>query len=187
MEVNMKKINLLYAGTPIISIVLIILGLGLATTGQNAGVAAPLFIIGLVGLFGYLLGHKMIFKATQLKMKKQLETMEIDQVFYGKASIVAIDQTNDKIVLTFAYNPFKIYTLPLSSITRAYTKDYKSGSGIFEGTMQVAFLFEIDSQTVKINTLTAHRQKLRMDSEEVLTGISKADAMVEILTDHLVK
>lgn len=187
----MKKINLFYAvGIPTLFALLMIFGFicnGVLQLNLSGEVLASILIIGVLGLMLSPIVHGLIYKITMKKMDKQLETMQINQVFNGSSSRIAIDQTNNKMVLTFAYNPGQIYTLPLSSITKAYTKDYKSGSGIFEGTMQVAFLFEVDGQRVKINTLTAHRQKMSMNSHEVLTAIVKADAMVEVLTAHLVK
>lgn len=186
----MKKFNLLYAiGTPTIFLLLVILGLANNDLGLgfSTQLSANLIVVGSAGFFIFLFALKPIFKISCKKMDKQLSTMQPTYVFDGNSSKIAIDQENDKIVLTFAYNPLKVYTLPLSSITKAETNDFKSGKGVFEGTMRVAFEFWIDGQKISINTFVASRQKFKMDSDEVLTGIAKADAMVEILSAHLVK
>ncbi|MFI3116265.1 MAG: hypothetical protein R3Y12_09025 [Clostridia bacterium] len=187
----MKKFNILYAiGIPSLFWLLIIFAFtcnSVLKLDLPAEILAYLLIIGFVGFLATFFVHGFIYKSTIKKMDKQLATMQINQVFNGQSVRVAIDQTNNKIVLTFAYNPSKIYTLPLSSITKAQTNDFKHGSGFLEGTMRVAFQFWIDGQKVTVDTFTSSRQKFRMDSNEVLTGIAKADAMVEILSAHLVK
>lgn len=175
----MKKYNYGYMiGIPLVLVMLVILGVTVKGL-------AMCMLVGLVGFILFFLINGVIYKITLRKMSKQLEGMEISQVFSGANSRMAIDTENNKIVLTFAWNPLKIYTMQLSNITSAKTCDYKSGSGIFEGTMRVAFIFEIDGIKVVINTFIAQGQKFGMDSNEVLTGIAKADAMVEILTSHL--
>lgn len=52
--------------------------------------------------------------------------------------------------------------------------------GILEGSSRVSFLFIIDGVQIRVNTFTSN-QRWRMDSDYILTGISKADMMVEIL------
>lgn len=187
----MKKINVLYAiGIPAFFIMFMIFGIisnGVLKLDLSEEILATLLIGGFVGFMATFFVHGIIYNSTIKKMDKEMQNMKINQIFNGRSTRVAIDQTNDKIILTFAYNPGKIYTLPLSSIESARTRDFRSGAGIFEGTMRVAFEFVINGQKVTIDTFTAHRRKMRMDSREVLTGISKADAMVEILTAHLVK
>ena len=49
-----------------------------------------------------------------------------------------------------------------------------------EGSSRVSFLFSIDGVRIRVNTFTSNK-RWRMDSEYILTGISKADLMVEIL------
>lgn len=186
----MKKYNYLYiVGVPLFCILLCIIG----TSSKNLGLdisnqlSANLFLIGIVLIFSFIFSISIFFKITCKKMDKQLENMNIDQIFYGNGSKIAIDQTNNKIVLNFKCNPFKIYVMSLTKVVKAKTNDYKSGKGIFEGTMRVAFEFWIDEQKITINTFRSQGQKFKMDSSEVLTGISKADDMVEILTNHLGK
>ena len=49
-----------------------------------------------------------------------------------------------------------------------------------EGSSRVSFLFNIDDVKIRVNTFTSN-QRWRMDSEYILTGISKADMMVEVI------
>ena len=49
-----------------------------------------------------------------------------------------------------------------------------------EGSSRVSFLFNIDDVKIRVNTFTSN-QRWRMDSDYILTGISKADMMVEVI------
>ena len=49
-----------------------------------------------------------------------------------------------------------------------------------EGSSRVRFLFSIEGITIKVNTFTSNR-RWRMDSDYILTAISKADVMVKSL------
>ena len=51
-----------------------------------------------------------------------------------------------------------------------------------EGSSRVSFLFNVDDVKIRVNTFTSN-QRFRMDSDYILTGISKADLMVKILEE----
>ena len=70
--------------------------------------------------------------------------------------------------------------LPASRIEKAWVDDGKGGVGFMEGSSRVSFLFSIDGVRIRVNTFTSNK-RWRMDSEYILTGISKADLMVEVL------
>ncbi len=78
------------------------------------------------------------------------------------------------------WNPFEPYIVSANRVTKTWVDDGKSGFGIFEGSGRVSFLFTIDDTKIRVNTFTSNT-RWRMDSEYILTGISKADMMVEVL------
>lgn len=55
------------------------------------------------------------------------------------------------------------------------------GAGFLEGSSRVRFLFDLEGTKIKVNTFTSNK-RWRMDSDYILTAISKADVMVEALT-----
>ena len=55
-----------------------------------------------------------------------------------------------------------------------------SGAGFLKGSSRVSFLFVVDGIKIRVNTFTSNK-RWRMDSNYILTGISKADMMVDVL------
>ncbi len=103
-----------------------------------------------------------------------------NQTFDGKGVEVIVDTKKGQIALQFFWNPFESYILPASRIGKVWVDDGKSGAGIMAGSSRVSFLFTIDEVKIRVNTFTSN-QRWRMDSNYILTGISKADMMIEIL------
>ena len=54
--------------------------------------------------------------------------------------------------------------------------------GPLAGSSRVSFLFTIDGVRIRVNTFTSNK-RWRMDSDYILTGISKADMMAEVLEE----
>ena len=132
----------------------------------------------------WIFGGRTIYKQNQKKLEKQLNEsgFERNHTFYGDGSMIVVDVTNGKIALLFFWNPFENFILPASRITKTWVDDGRSGAGIFEGSGRVSFLFTIDNIKVRVNTFTSN-QRWRMDSDYILTGISKADMMVNVLEE----
>lgn len=130
----------------------------------------------------WVFGGRLIYKQNQSKLEMELNDsgFERSHTFYSKASMVSVDVVNSRIAILFFWNPFKNYILPASRITKAWVDDGRGGAGFLEGSSRVSFIFEIDDIKIRINTFTSN-QRWRMDSEYILTGISKADMMVEVL------
>lgn len=63
---------------------------------------------------------------------------------------------------------------------KAWVDDGLSGAGFMAGSSRVSFLFIIDGIKVRVDTFTSN-QRFKMDSDYILTGISKADMMVEMI------
>ena len=91
-----------------------------------------------------------------------------------------MDINNGKIALLFFWNPFESYVVEAKRVTKAWVDDGRHGKGFMEGSSQVSFLFTIDEIKVRIYTFTSN-QRFRMDTDYILTGISKADMMVKVL------
>lgn len=127
---------------------------------------------------------KIIYKKKQKEFEKELDEkkFERNQTFYGSGNMVVVDTHHGKIGLLFFWNPFQNYVVSAKKISKAWVDDGKSGAGVFAGSGRVSFLFKIDEIKVRINTFTSN-QRWRMDSEYILTGISKADMMVKVLEE----
>ena len=67
-----------------------------------------------------------------------------------------------------------------SRIQRAWVDDGAAGGGFLRGSSRVSFLFQVDGVKIRVDTFTSNK-RWRMDSDYILTGISKADVMVEVL------
>ena len=91
-----------------------------------------------------------------------------------------VDAVNGQIALLFFWNPFAYFVFPTSRISKAWVDDGCFGPGIMKGSSRVSFLFVVDGIKVRVNTFTSNK-RWRMDSDYILTGISKADMMVKVL------
>ncbi len=127
---------------------------------------------------------RFIYKRKQKEFERQLDEdkFERNQTFYGSGNMVVVDIKHGKIGLLFFWNPFESYVVSAKKVSKAWVDDGKSGAGVFAGSGRVSFLFKIDDIKVRINTFTSN-QRWRMDSEYILTGISKADMMVQVLEE----
>lgn len=127
---------------------------------------------------------RFIYKRKQKEFEKQLDEskFERNQTFYGSGNMVVVDINHGKIGLLFFWNPFESYVVSAKKVSKAWVDDGRSGAGIFEGSGRVSFLLKIDDIKIRINTFTSN-QRWRMDSEYILTGISKADMMVQVLEE----
>ena len=185
MEEKIKKINILYLlgyifGPMAICAICFLISYLYFPKGNGA----VILIMGpsLLSIIWWIFGGSQIYKTVTRKFEKELDSKGFNrnQTFYGKGKVVIIDANKGQIGLVFFWNPFKTYIIPASKVSKAWVDDGKSGVGIFEGSGRVSFLFTIDNVKVRVNTFTSNT-RWRMDSEQILTGISKADMMVEVL------
>lgn len=182
---QIKKINVLYLFSYIVIPILVCaLCYILSALFFPKGNMAVILIMGpsFISIAWWIFGGKIIYKQKQKKMEAELEQsgFERNQTFYADGSTVVVDTENGKIAILFFWNPFQNYILPASRITKAWVDDGKGGAGFMEGSSRVSFLFNIDSVQIRVNTFTSN-QRWRMDSDYILTGISKADMMVEVI------
>lgn len=187
MQYNQKiqKVNGLYL---ILYIIVPMIPVGIAVMlsllipeqeGRFAGISA---ILGIAAFVWWLGGWKLV-----LNMKKKSMTKKLDEAgfvrnhtFNSDNSTIVIDAQHGDIALLFCMNPSVIQIASMQKITRTWVDDGAHGSGIMRGSSCVRFCFELDGVTVKVNTFTSNK-RWRMDSNYILTGISKADMMVNVI------
>lgn len=187
MQYNQKiqKVNGLYL---ILYIIVPMIPVGIAVmlsllipeqVGRFAGISA---ILGIAAFVWWLGGWKLV-----LNMKKKSMTKKLDEAgfvrnhtFNSDNSTIVIDAQHGDIALLFCMNPSVIQIASMQKITRTWVDDGAHGSGIMRGSSCVRFCFELDGVTVKVNTFTSNK-RWRMDSNYILTGISKADMMVNVI------
>lgn len=182
---KVKKINFIYLiGYIIVPILICSLCFFVSALYFPKGNMAVILIMGpsILSFLWWVFAGKIIYNRATKKLEKQLDEsgFKRNNTFYGDGLTVVVDTENGKIAIASFWNPFETFVLPASRITKAWVDDGKSGVGIFEGSGRVSFLFTIDNVKVRVNTFTSNT-RWRMDSEQILTGISKADMMVEVL------
>lgn len=184
---KMKKINILYLlGYIFVPIIICALCFTIGIIYFPKGtMAVILFMVPtFLTVIWWCFAGKFIYKRKQKEFEKWLDDnkFERNQTFYGSGNMVVVDMIHGKIGLLFFWNPFQNYIVSAKKIEKAWVDDGKSGAGIFAGSGRVSFLFMIDGIKIRINTFTSN-QRWRMDSEYILTGISKADMMVKVLEE----
>lgn len=137
-----------------------------------------------VSVIWWVFGGNFIFKKKRnlFEAKLDQEGFKRNQTFYADGSMIVVDIENGKIGALFFWNPFQTFVLPANRITNVRVDDGRSGTGFMEGSSRVSFLFNVDDVKIRVNTFTSN-QRFRMDSDYILTGISKADLMVKILEE----
>lgn len=183
---KIEKINWIYLIAYIVAPILVMV-LSIALTVWNIlpnnGFGMGVFAIGLFGPFIFWgMGGSFIFKNQNKKMAKQLDSQNFhrNQTFSGQGVEVVVDTVDNKVALKFFWNPFKTFIVDANEVTDAHVDDGAMGSGFMEGSSRVSFIFKVDEIKIRVNTFTSN-QRFRMDSDYILTAISKADMMVNIL------
>ncbi len=182
---RLKKVNVPYLLAYILlPIVLLILGGALvirliddSSVGAIVLTALMLLVILWWSIFG-----SMIYDKGERRRLEELEDKGFvrNHTFHSDGCVVCVDLVYGQIALMFRWNPGKTFILPASHITRAWVEDGAGGPGFMNGTSRVSFAFLVDGVKVRVSTFTSNR-RWRMESDNVLTAISKADVMVEVL------
>ncbi|MEH2941788.1 hypothetical protein VSQ32_02705 [Lachnospiraceae bacterium KK002] len=183
-----KKINVPYLLSYILVPVLITalcFWLGYTFFHDGGTGAVILFMVPpVLSLLWWIFGGKLIFKGKRKKLLKELEQNGFcpNHTFDSDICTVIVDIEHGKLALIFFWNPFRNYVLPARRIDKIRTDDGKSGAGFMTGSSRVSFLFTVDNIRIRVNTFTSNK-RWRMDSEYILTGISKADMMANVLKE----
>lgn len=181
---KLQKINWLYLLLNIVGPVVFMIGmtvLGL-TLPQNIGVIFSIIGFGGAMLWWCFLGHKVYEKTLDTQMKKLEEGgFTPNHTFNADGCTVVVDLVKGQVALVFRWNPGKAYVRPASALSNVCVDDGRGGAGFLEGSSRVSFLFTVDgNKSIRVNTFSSNK-RWRMDSDYILTGISKADVMVEAL------
>ena len=157
-EEKIKKINILYLlGYIFIPILVCAICFLIGMMFFPKGLGAVIFFLGpsALSVLWWAFGGTLLFKSKTKKFEQKLDSLDFsrDSTFYGKGKVVILDMKKGQI-----------------------------GSGFMEGSSRVSFLFTIDDVTIRVDTFTSN-QRFRMDSDYILTGISKADMMVKAIND----
>ncbi len=169
-----KKYNLMYMiGIPAICVALFFLGF--VTT-------AIFSLVGIIGGVTTVFIFNIGFSSGKKKLDKTLAERGFtsNHTFNATREYVLVDLNRKEIAVLFKYNPSQPVIAPLADVTDAKVNDFKRGSGIMEGTQGVAFEFKLKGQMIRVYTFFSN-QRYKMNSNEVLTGISKAEMMVQTL------
>lgn len=193
MEENkkIKKVNigylLAYIGIPILLIIVCaVVAIALDVSGSLAVVL--LFVPIVLAVAWWSFGGNYLYDKKKEAFEKSLDAQGFvrNQTFNGRNCLVAIDMVNEKIALLFRWNMAQPYIFSAKRIQKAWVDDGRGGAGFMEGSSRVSFLFTVDDIKIRVNTFTSNK-RWRMDSDHILTGISKADMMVEILNSTKTK
>ena len=187
-EKKVKKVNAGYLLAAIfIPVVLIIAGGFLAGTvfiDEKTLFMASYSVPLVMSVVWWIFGPTTIWSQKKKKMMKTLTAQGFNrnQTFYGSNQTVAVDIRQGKVALLFFWNPFDLYVLSASRITKGWTEDGAGGAGFLRGTSRVSFLFLIDDIKIRVNTFTSN-QRWKMDDPKILEAVSKADMMVQVLNE----
>lgn len=184
-DVKIKKYNIGYIlGYIFIPLVIVAVCIALNVMNNWVGTIAVVTLMGipLLAILFWSLASTLLYKYKQKQMFKELDAKGFirSHTFNGGSCIVVVNESNGQLALLFRWNPFQTYIFPASRITQAWVDDGAGGIGFMRGSSRVSFLFVVDGVKIRVNTFTSNK-RWRMDSNYILTGISKADLMVEIL------
>lgn len=139
-------------------------------------------VVFLVCVIWWYVGHKAIHSLGRRALERELDAQGFvrNQTFNSRGGTVIVDVNTGMIALLFTWNPLCSYILPASRISKVWVEDGRRGRDFREGSSKVSFLFTIDRVTVRTYTFTSNK-RWKMDSDNILTAISKADMMAEVL------
>ena len=180
---KIQKINWVYLSLNAVGPILFMVAmtaLGVALPEQ-VGVFCAIIGFGGAVLWWSLLGRKQYEKMRDTRIEElKSQGFTCSHTFNADGNTVVVDLAHSQIALIFRWNPGKVYVRPASALSNVYVDDGRSGAGPLAGSSRVSFLFTVEETRVRVNTFTSNR-RWRMDSDYILTGISKADVMVETL------
>ncbi len=182
-EEKLQKINIVYLLLNIFGPVIVMVGaiaLGVILP-QQIGMIFAMVGFAFAVVWWSFLGRK-VYDSTKEKTLAGLEAQGFtrNHTFNADGCTVSVDLNKGQIAILFRWNPGKVYVRPASRISKVWVDDGRGGAGFLEGSSRVSFLFTVDGMTIRVNTFTSNK-RWRMDSDYILTGISKADMMVEAL------
>lgn len=180
---KMQKINPLYLILNIfgpVAVMVLAVALGVMLPEQ-VGLILSILGVGLAVAWWGFLGRKFYDKTKGRTLAGLEETGFVpNHTFNADGCTVVVDLVHAQVALLFRWNPTKAYVRPASALSNVCVDDGRGGAGFLEGSSRVSFLFTVDGMKIRVNTFTSNK-RWRMDSDYILTGISKADLMAETL------
>ncbi len=180
---KMKKIDPVYMLVTIllpfvVLIGLLVLGVNLP---EQAGLILSIVGVGFCALWWAFLARKLY----EIRRDKTIAALSAqgfhaNQTFNADGCTLAVDLERGDVAFVFRWNPKQFFIRPAGVLTDLRVDDGKGGAGFLEGSSRVSFLFRVEGKKFRVNTFTSNK-RWRMDSDYILTGISKADVMVEAL------
>lgn len=190
---KIKKFNVVYMLIYILAPILLIVLLGaLSMMIQDEQIANTVILVvsflSMGAIIWLILGWNIFYKNGKKKMAKELDDSGFvrNHTFNGDGCTIVVDVVHGNIALLFRMNPFQVQRFSAKRVEKAWVDDGKSGPGILQGSSRVSFLLLVDGIKVRVNTFTSN-QRWKMDSDYILTGISKADMMVEVIREAMGK
>lgn len=186
-EKKIKKINILYLlGYIFIPILLCAICMVISYFYFPKGNGAVILILipPILSFLWWCFGGTILFKRKTKRFEWELDEKGFSRnhTFYGRGKTVIIDSKKGQVGLVFFWNPFDTYLVKASRVEKCWVDDGKCGAGFMEGSSRVSFLFIIDGIKIRVDTFTSN-QRFRMNSNYILTGISKADMMVKTIEE----
>lgn len=190
-EKKIKKTNILYLlGYIFIPIVICAVCMFISYLYFPKGNGAVILILvpPFLSFFWWCFGGSFLFKRKTKQFEKELDEKGFSRnhTFYGRGKTVIIDSKKAQVGLVFFWNPFDTYLVDASHIEKCWVDDGKCGVGFMEGSSRVSFLLIVDGIKIRVDTFTSN-QRFRMDSDYILTGISKADMVVKTIEEARLK
>lgn len=188
---KIKKVNLLYLlGYIFLPMVIcaICFYISYLFFPKGTGAVILLMVPPALSFIWWFFGGSIFYKQKRKAFERELDDKKFarNHTFYTKGKTVIINNEEGKIGLLFFWNPFESFIVDASRVEKAWVDDGKMGVGFMEGSSQVSFLFKIDNIKIRVYTFTSN-QRFRMDSDYILTGISKADLMVKAIEEAKAK
>ncbi len=161
---------------------------------QKIDANEPEFMIHTLGctifLCAWLMLAPMVFSRIADKYRskyvKQLG-LPIDQTIYGANATMWVCRSQKQILLSFDYNPFHCYTIPVTDIENVWVDDGKVNAGIFTGSKCVSLCMIIYGKKYRFYTFISRRQNYAMTSAVIVDAITEARWMMDMFIQMGVK
>ncbi len=139
-------------------------------------------VVLILAILWWELGVWAIYRACLGGLERDLarKGFRCTQIFTGRSCAVLVDEDAGRLALLFKWNPFRPYVFSAKRIQKVWVEEGQRGRGVMQGTRRVSFLFTVDGSKVRVNTFSSNR-RWKMDGDNVLTAISMADMMADIL------
>ena len=146
-----------------------------------ADVLIPLVVL-VICILWWKLGVWGIYRFFLNRMELDLEQngFQCDHAVIGRSRALLVDERAGRLAMLSKWNPFHPYEFPATVIDKAWAEDGKRGYGVMQGSKRVSFLFTVGRTNFRVNTFSSNR-RWKMDSDYILSALSTADMMVEVL------